>query len=86
MGGEDLGPEKDQCPSVGEYQVREAGVGGLVSRGNGRGQGFFCRSLSALETAWTLSEVSGVSGKLILSIQLEQRQVMASKPYRVITL
>jgi hypothetical protein len=41
MGGEDLGPEKDRCPGVGEYQIREAGVGGLVSRGNGRGQGFF---------------------------------------------
>jgi hypothetical protein len=28
-----LGPVKDQCPSVGEYQDREVGVGGLVSRG-----------------------------------------------------
>jgi hypothetical protein len=32
-GGEALGPEKAQCPSVGECQDREAGVGGLVSRG-----------------------------------------------------
>ena len=32
-GGEALGPEKAQCPSVGEYQDREAGVGGVVSRG-----------------------------------------------------
>jgi hypothetical protein len=35
MRGEALGPVKDQCPSVGECQDREAGVGGLVSRGRG---------------------------------------------------
>ena len=35
MGGEALGPVKAQCPSVREYQDREAGVGGLVSRGKG---------------------------------------------------
>ena len=39
MGGEALGPEKAGCPSVGECQDREAGVGGLVSRGKGRGRG-----------------------------------------------
>ena len=33
MGGETLGPVKAPCPSVGEYQDREGGVGGLVSRG-----------------------------------------------------
>jgi hypothetical protein len=33
MRGEVLGPVKAQCPSVGECQDREAGVGGLVSRG-----------------------------------------------------
>jgi hypothetical protein len=33
MGGEALGPEKAQCPSVGECQDREVGVCGLVSRG-----------------------------------------------------
>jgi hypothetical protein len=37
MGGEALGPVKAQCPSVGECQGREAGVGELVSRGRGRG-------------------------------------------------
>jgi hypothetical protein len=34
MGGETLGPEKAQCPSVGECQDREGGVGGMV-RGEG---------------------------------------------------
>ena len=33
MGGEALGPVKALCPSVGECQVQEAGVGGLGSRG-----------------------------------------------------
>ena len=40
MGRETLGPVKALCPSVGECQGREAGVGGLVSRGNGRDRGF----------------------------------------------
>jgi hypothetical protein len=35
MGGEALGPVKALCPSVGEFQDRETGVGGLVSRGRG---------------------------------------------------
>jgi hypothetical protein len=43
MGGEALGPVKDQCSSVGEYQDREAGVGGLVSTGRGKGIGGFRR-------------------------------------------
>jgi hypothetical protein len=45
MGGEALGPEKAQCPSVGEFQDRVVGVGGLVSRerGNGKsGKGIIC--------------------------------------------
>ena len=33
MGGEAVGPVKALCPSVGECQDREAGVGGLVSSG-----------------------------------------------------
>jgi hypothetical protein len=37
MGGEALGPVKALCPSVGEYQGPQLGVGGLVSRGGGRG-------------------------------------------------
>jgi hypothetical protein len=37
MGKEALGPVKAQCPSVGECQGQEAGVGGLMSRGGGRG-------------------------------------------------
>jgi hypothetical protein len=39
MGGEALGPEKARCPNVGECQDREAGVGGLVSRGGEDGIG-----------------------------------------------
>jgi hypothetical protein len=35
MGGEAFVPKKAQCPRVGECQYREAGVGGLVSRGKG---------------------------------------------------
>jgi hypothetical protein len=34
---------KAQCPSVGEFQDREAGVGRLVSRGRGDGIGGFWR-------------------------------------------
>jgi hypothetical protein len=33
MGDETFGPVKVLCPSVGECQGQEAGVGGLVSRG-----------------------------------------------------
>jgi hypothetical protein len=43
MGGEALGPEKAQCPSVGECQGGETGVGGLVSKGRGDGIGGFQR-------------------------------------------
>ena len=43
MGGEALGPVKAQCPSVGECQDREVGVGGLVSRGREDGIGGFQR-------------------------------------------
>ena len=32
-----LGPEEARCPSVGECQGQEAGLGGLVSRGKGEG-------------------------------------------------
>ena len=39
MRGEALGLVKAQCPSVGECQDREAGVGGLVSRGRRDGIG-----------------------------------------------
>jgi hypothetical protein len=35
MRGEALGPVKAQCPSVGECQYREVGVGGLVSSERG---------------------------------------------------
>jgi hypothetical protein len=35
MGGEALGPVKVLCPIVGECQVQEAGVSGLVNRGGG---------------------------------------------------
>ena len=44
MGGEALGPVKALCPSVGECQGQEVGVGGLVNRGRGEGLsgwGFF---------------------------------------------
>jgi hypothetical protein len=35
MGGEALGPVKVLCPSIGDCQGQEAGVGGLVIRGRG---------------------------------------------------
>ena len=41
MGGEAFDPVKAQCPSVGECQDQEAGVGGLVSRGRGEEIGNF---------------------------------------------
>jgi hypothetical protein len=41
MRGEALGPEKALCPSVVEYQNREVGVSGLVSRGTEDGIGGF---------------------------------------------
>ena len=34
MGGEALGSVKALCPSIGECQGQEAGVGGLESRGS----------------------------------------------------
>jgi hypothetical protein len=37
MGGETLGPVKALCPSVGECQGQELGVGGMMSRGSGEG-------------------------------------------------
>jgi hypothetical protein len=43
MGGEALGPVRAGYPSVGEYQIMEAGVGGLVSRRRGDGRGSFWR-------------------------------------------
>jgi hypothetical protein len=43
MGGEALGPVKALCSSVGECQDREAGGGGLVSRGRGDGIADFQR-------------------------------------------
>ena len=43
MGGKALGSVKVLCPSIGECQVEEAGVGGLVSRGRGEGIGGFRR-------------------------------------------
>jgi hypothetical protein len=41
MGGEALSPVKVLCPSIGERQGQEAGVGGLVSRGRGERIGGF---------------------------------------------
>jgi hypothetical protein len=43
MGGEALGPVKALCPSVGESQGQEAGVGGLVSRRKREGMVGFWR-------------------------------------------
>jgi hypothetical protein len=39
MGRETLGPVKVLCPSVGECQGQEAGVGGMVNRGREQGMG-----------------------------------------------
>jgi hypothetical protein len=36
MGGEALGPVKARCPTVGECQDEEAGVGELVRKGRGK--------------------------------------------------
>jgi hypothetical protein len=41
MGEEALGPVTAQCPSVGEFEGREEGVGGLVNRGREDGIGSF---------------------------------------------
>jgi hypothetical protein len=37
MGGEALGLVKALCPSIGEFQDRDAGVGRLMSIGRGMG-------------------------------------------------
>ena len=42
MGGEALCPVKALCPSVGECQDQEAGVGGLLSRERREGIGGGC--------------------------------------------
>jgi hypothetical protein len=41
MGGKDLGSVKVLCPSIGECQVQEVGVGRLVNLGMGEGIGVF---------------------------------------------
>ena len=43
MGGEAFGPVKVLCPSIGDCQGQEVGVGGLVSRGRKKGIGDFQR-------------------------------------------
>jgi hypothetical protein len=43
MGGEALGPVKVICPSIGDCQGQEKGVGGLVSKGMGERIGGFQR-------------------------------------------
>jgi hypothetical protein len=43
MGEEALGPVKVLCPSIGECQGQEAGVGRFVSRGRGEEIGDFWR-------------------------------------------
>jgi hypothetical protein len=43
VGGEDLGSVKARCPSLGECEGQEVGVGGLVSRGMGEGIASFWR-------------------------------------------
>ena len=43
MRGEALGPVKILCPSIGEWQGQEAGVGGLGSRGREEEIGDFWR-------------------------------------------
>jgi hypothetical protein len=43
MGGEALGPVKVLCPSIGECQGQEAGVGGLGNRGSGGGDRGFSK-------------------------------------------
>jgi hypothetical protein len=40
MGGEVLGSVKILCPSIGDCQGQEAGVGGLLSKGGWRDSGF----------------------------------------------
>jgi hypothetical protein len=44
MGEEALGPVKALCPSIGECQAQEVGVGGLIKwevGGGARGRGFW---------------------------------------------
>jgi hypothetical protein len=41
MGGESFDPMKFLCPSIGKFHVQKAGVGGLGSRGRGKGIGDF---------------------------------------------
>ena len=41
--GEALGPVKAVCPSIGECQAQESGVGGLRRRGSGEAIGDFQR-------------------------------------------
>jgi hypothetical protein len=43
MGGEALDPVKVICPSIGECQGQESGVGGSGSSGRGKGIGDFGR-------------------------------------------
>ena len=49
MGEEAFGRVKSLCPSVGECQGQKAGVGGLVSRGRGKGEDVFQRGYQERE-------------------------------------
>jgi hypothetical protein len=43
MGEEALGPVKVLCPSIRDFLGQDEGVGGLVSKGKGKGIGGFQR-------------------------------------------
>jgi hypothetical protein len=58
MGGEVLGLVKALCPSVGDSQEQEAGVGGLVSRGRGlaiKGFGFWWETRKS-DNIWNVNK------------------------------
>jgi hypothetical protein len=57
--GETLGPMKALCPSVGECQDQEAGVGGLVNRVSeqeGWDRGFFRGEPRKGDNIWNVNE------------------------------
>ena len=55
---------KARCPSVGECWDREAGVGGLVSRGKGDGTGGFKRGNEEREIKTISNNKKRVTKKL----------------------
>ena len=56
MGGEALGPVKVLCPSTGEWQGQEDGMGGLGNRELGREEGIIREEIREGDNIWNVNK------------------------------